>query len=104
MHAERVRKRDVGQIVRRREGFLEQRDVLDAFDREGADLVVLGHVGEEIQTALRVGETVWMDNVVLAAPARARVITENRLTVMKRGFERFPDNLLLSEVAQTAAS
>ena len=49
VHAERMRKRRVGQLLDRREPLLEQRHFLDAFDRERPHFAVLGHVGEEIQ-------------------------------------------------------
>ena len=86
--AERVGKRLVGQFLDRREAFLEQRHVLDPLDRERPDLAVLGHVGEQVQPALRVGQAVRMHEIGLGPVARLRMVDQGRLAEVERRLEQ----------------
>jgi hypothetical protein len=51
--AERVWKSGIRQLLDWREAFLEERELLQPFDRERPDFAVLGHIRQQIQCALR---------------------------------------------------
>ena len=88
VHAQRVRKRLVRQLLDRRERLLEQRQFRNAVDRERPHLGVLGHVREQVQRALGVGQPVRVHEVGLGAIARLRVVGDLRLALMERRLER----------------
>ena len=68
--AERVGEHVVADRLLRRERLLLERHRGDAIDRERADVLVFGHVGQQIQPALRERQPIRMDHVVLR-PARS---------------------------------
>src|SRR5207237_1048933 len=83
MHAQRVRKRWVGKLLDWCEVLFEQRELLNAFNRERPDLAVLGNVREQIETALCIRQTIRMNLVRLGPVARFRMICDARLTQMQ---------------------
>src|SRR5581483_7936150 len=58
MHAERMRKGFVRQLLDRREALLSKRQLLNPFDGEGPHLGIFRNVSEQVEPALRVGEPV----------------------------------------------
>ncbi len=102
MHAERVRKRLVGQFLDRRESLLEQRDVPHPLERERADLAVLGHVRQQVQTSLRVSQPVRMHEIRFRPVAGLRMVSERRLPEVQRRFKEAGGHLPLPRIVALA--
>ena len=77
----------------RRERLLLERDRRDAVDGERPDGLVLGHVRQQVQAALRERQPVRVDEVVLDPPARHRVIAHRRDAEVQRRLEQPRDDV-----------
>jgi hypothetical protein len=74
-------------LLGRRERLLLERGRGDAVDGERAHVLVVGHVGEQVEAALGEGEAIRMNHVILHARARHRVVPHRRDAEVKRGFK-----------------
>jgi len=87
VHPERIGKR-VGRKIDGLEPFFRNRQRLDPFDSKRAELLVLRHVGHDVETALREDQSVGLDPVVLFAIAGKRVIPHHRAAVIECGVQQ----------------
>ncbi len=69
MDAQRVRKRFVWQLLDGREGFFEQRELLNPLERERPHLAIFRNVREQVKRALGIRQAIRMDDVLFRAIA-----------------------------------
>ena len=90
-----MRKHAFAEVFDYLERFVTRSEPSDPVDRECPHLVVRWDIGEEIESTLRVHQSIRIDLIVLLAATRERVVSHRESLLVKDGVEEPSDGLSL---------